>query len=93
MNDHTNRILERAKSFIMDFRHGKINLRNLVEILEGSINGIEERLPESFLAIWDDHWGNLEVHLALDNEQTERTAILDDLKCLEKAIVELLYVR
>jgi hypothetical protein len=59
MNDHTLRIIRRMIRLIDQYKEGSINLRTLVDGLEGSINALEEKLSEEFYAQWHKYWFEL----------------------------------
>ena len=86
MIDQTRAILQRSVVFIDDYRNGNISLGRLVSALEGSVNALEEQLPQEFYNSWYGHWGNLETALALGIEKTNKKEILEELYELEKNI-------
>ena len=86
MTEHTERILHRMVKIINQYKNGEVTLPYLVNSLEGSISAIEEPLSEAFKEIWYKHWGNLEIVLALNEEEGKRNDILADLDGLEVLI-------
>lgn len=72
-------------TIIGDYREKKIDLRRLVDSLEGSIDALEDKLPEEFYLEWHKHWNKLEVVLALGQEG-EGDYVLTELKFLEMLI-------
>jgi hypothetical protein len=71
-----------------DYKRNNISLGQLVNSLEGSINALEEKLPEEFYKIWYSYWGNLEITLALGIEIQAQNDISEDLEELEKIITK-----
>jgi len=90
MQEQTLRKLARALALINDYREQSIGLRHLVDSLEGTILSLEERMPESFYAIWDKSWSQLEVALALEQESIYQNEIQKELKNLEILLLEFL---
>ncbi len=82
--EHTNRIVYRMVLMLTDYRDGRLNLRYLIDSLEGSLTSIEEKMPDDFLKGFYEHWGNLEQWLALGLEEERRQEILTEVKSLEK---------
>ena len=66
-NSHTKRILLRMFNAIENFENEKSSLQSLVDFLEGSLNAIEEKFPETFYSDWFSNWGNLEIAWAFMN--------------------------
>ncbi|MDR3577813.1 MAG: hypothetical protein P4L50_28435 [Anaerolineaceae bacterium] len=86
MNQQTRNILQRSLLLINDYRYNKISLQNLVSSLEGSLNALEEQLPEEFYKLWYTYWGNLEIALALGINADTKQKIIGDLEELENTI-------
>lgn len=86
MNEHSNRILEQMIKIIEDYKTGNLNLRYLVDGLEGSISALEEKIPENFSKQWYDHWGALEEWLSLKLEEERKEKILQEIDSLEQLI-------
>lgn len=85
MEENTIRIFRRMLSFMDDYRNHKIDLRRLVNSLEGSKNSVEEFLSEEFCSGWHKHWNKLEIILALGRENDVETIIME-IKSLEMHI-------
>lgn len=92
MNFQSRVILQRILVLINDYKNNKINLKRLVDSLEGSLNSIEEKIPDEFTKLWYLHWGNLEIILALGIEIQSKEEILNELEKLEKIIQDYLLV-
>lgn len=90
MQEQTLRKLARVLVLINYYREQNIGLRQLVDSLEGTILSLEERMPESFYAIWDESWSQLEIALALEQEAAYQDTIQQELNNLEKLISEIL---
>jgi hypothetical protein len=90
MQEQTLRQLVRALALIHDYREQNIGLHYLVDSLEGTILSLEERMPESFYAIWDKSWSQLEIALALEQESLYQGEIQKELKNLETLLSETL---
>ena len=86
MNQHSRAILQRSVSLISSYRKNDISLGQLVVLMEGSLNALEEKMPEEFYKLWYFHWGNLETALALGIESQAQKEITEDLEDLEKVI-------
>ena len=69
MRPYTTQILSKLINYIDLYLESKITLRELVEHLEHSLNALEEKLPEAFYPNWNEHWGNLEIELAMSHSQ------------------------
>ncbi len=89
MQEHTIRILRKNLNYIADYRQGKLSLNELVSSLEGSINALEEQLPEQFYQNWDKSWSELEIALVLDKEELYSDVIHSELIKLESLIVNI----
>lgn len=85
MDETTLRIFKTMLTLIEDYRDNKIDLRWLVNSLEGSINTLEEIMSKEFFMGWHKHWNKLEVVLALGRDD-EVDYILTELKSLETLI-------
>lgn len=91
MNNHSKRVLRRTITLLEEYRTGKSgNLRGLVDGLEGSLNTLEEELPEDSYLKWYYHWGGLEQVLAAGTEDKRRAEILHDLDALETLLLQYL---
>lgn len=86
MNQQSRDILQRSLMLISNYRRDEIIPGQLVSGLEGSINTLEKKMSEEFYSAWYNHWGNLEIVLALGTEAQYRKEIFEDLKELEKII-------
>ena len=86
MNQQTKSVLLRTLSLIEDYQNSKTGLSQLVGALEGSLNALEEQLPEAFYKEWYDHWGNLDVAVALGVEAKNQEEILEEIRLLEEII-------
>jgi wobble nucleotide-excising tRNase len=86
MKQHSRAILQRSLSVIHSYRRNDISLGQLVSSLEGSLNALEEKMPEEFYSLWYSYWGNLETALALGIESQAQKEISEDLDVLEKTI-------
>lgn len=67
MNKQTLRILRQAVLIVEDFERGEHSLAYTVAALEGSLRAIEEKLPQTFMKNWYEHWGSLEEINATQN--------------------------
>jgi hypothetical protein len=85
MEETTLRNFKTMLTFLSDYREHKIDLRWLVDALEGSINALEEKMSGAFFLEWHRHWDKLEVVLALDKED-EVAIVLTELNSLEMLI-------
>ena len=90
MNEHTRRILRQMLTLLGEYQRGIANLRYLVDGLEGSLNAVEEELPEAFYTQWYIHWGGLEQILAAGTERKHRMEILEEVKMLEALLSQYL---
>lgn len=86
MNQQSRSVLKRSILLINNYRSKDISFEQLVRSLEGSLNALEEILPEEFYKLWYSYWGNLETALALGIETHAQKEITEDLEDLEKAI-------
>ncbi len=86
MKQQTRAILQRSLTLIINYRRNEISLESLVNSLEGSINALEEKMPEEFYKSWYAFWENLETAVALDIESQAKKEIFEDLQDLEKII-------
>ena len=86
MNTHSRAIIQRTLSLINSYRNRDTGLSYLVRSLEGSLNALEEKMPEEFYNSWFSFWGDLETILALGTEAQAQKDIIDDLEGLEKII-------
>jgi hypothetical protein len=68
MTDHTLRLFTQMMACLERFETHAIDLRSLVDGLEGLFNALEERLPAVFYEEWYQHWRSLEEKLALSDE-------------------------
>jgi hypothetical protein len=85
-NEQTRTIMRRLLIFIDEYKNCKISLRQLVSALEGSINALEENLPQEFYCLWYRHWGTLDTALALGVEIKNKKEILEELEELRKLV-------
>lgn len=90
MDQHTRRILGRALGLISDYQGGTVDLRCLVDGLEGSLNAVEEELLGSFYARWYAHWGGLEQILAGGAQGIRSVEIREETEALEALLNETL---
>jgi hypothetical protein len=90
VNEHTRRILKQTLTLLGEYRRGTANLRYLVNGLEGSLNALEEELPETFYTQWYIHWGGLEQILAAGTERKRRMEILEEVEALEALLSQCL---
>jgi hypothetical protein len=90
MQEVTVNKLTRVLNQIADYRTGKIDLRYLVSVLEGTILSMEERLPKEFLSAWQRAYINLETIHALDKESAFKNKIQDELVEIEALISDIL---
>ena len=88
MNDHTRRILTRMRDLLEAHSADKMELRELVDSLEWSLNAVEERLPSDFYSAWYDAWGTLEQVLALGTEVNRAGEISHAITALAAALGE-----
>ena len=79
-------VLENMLNVIEDYRLNKIDLRNLVDSLEGSLSALEEKLPSEFYNDWYEHWGELEIILSLGIENARQEKISRKLIQIESLI-------
>jgi hypothetical protein len=82
MNEHTRSIIKKMITLLDDYKEGRCNLRTLVDGLEGGLNAIEEKMPETFQKSWYVHWGGLEQILAMGTEKARQKEILEDIEAL-----------
>ncbi len=68
MNAHTRRVLGRTVRLIADYERGAASLGRLVRDLEGSLDALEEKLPDAFYAGWFGCFGELEIAVALGGD-------------------------
>ena len=92
MNDHSNRILSRMLLLVSKYRLGEINLAYLVDSLDGSLDALEEKLPDEWKDKWSRKMIGLDTYLALGLEAEKRSEILENLVQLDKLIQELLLI-
>jgi hypothetical protein len=85
MEETTIRNFNTMLTLIDDYRRHKINLRWLVNSLEGSINALEERMSTEFFLEWYRYWNKLETVLALGKDD-EFEYVLSQLRHLEVLI-------
>lgn len=90
MQEVTANKLSRVLSQIADYQAGKIELRYLVNALEGTILSMEEKLPKEFLSAWQRVFINLETIYALEKENVLKNEIKDELEKLETLIADIL---
>ena len=88
MQAPTRRKFVRALRLINDYREKQIGLGYLVDSWEGTLDSLEERMPEEFYNVWFEAWGELEVVLALQEEASQQDQIQRGLKGLEKLLSE-----
>lgn len=86
MKQHTLQIFARMLTFLKDYQQGMRSLRGVVDSLEGSLNALEERLPDSFYTEWYAHWGDLEQIAAMGTEHKHREVVLEKVKALESLL-------
>ena len=86
MNQQTRNILQRSLSLINDYIEDRISLSRLVSSLEGSLNALEEKMPDQFYKLWYVYWSNLEIVLSLGIKPETKQKIIGDLIELEKII-------
>jgi hypothetical protein len=88
MDVHTRNIIGKMATMLQEFKKRKVNLRALVDGLEGSINALEEKLPDSFYTKWYSHWGSLEQYLATGSEKQFKKEIIMEVEALEGLLDE-----
>lgn len=89
MNEHSVRILSRIPLFLNKYRAGEITLSGLISVLEGSIDALEEKLPEEWMNKWIELVGNLEICSALGLESERKLSIIDNLRQLDLLILQI----
>ena len=82
MNAHPRSIIMKMITLLDDYKEGRCNLRTLVDGLEGGLNAMEEKMPETFQKYWYVHWGGLEQILAMGTEKARQKEILEDIEAL-----------
>jgi hypothetical protein len=93
MQEITIRKLSQALELISDYRNQNIGLRYLVDSLEGIILSLEEQLPQDFFDKWYEDWSELEIILALEQENLDKDKIEANLKNLETALLQFIEAR
>ena len=88
MSEHTKRILERMIALLNEYQQGVVSLRYLVDGLEGSLNTLEEKLPETFYTQWYIHWGGLEQILAAGTREKRHAVVLEDVESLKALLLQ-----
>jgi hypothetical protein len=83
MNDHTQRILKQMINLLEDHLEEKSNLTILVNGLEGCMNAIEEKMPETFQTHWYIHWAELETILAMGTEIVRQKEIFEEINAFK----------
>jgi hypothetical protein len=88
MQEQTHRKFVRALELITDYRDHNIGLKHLVDSLEGILLSLDEPMPASFYSIWHKSWAQLEIALALEQEDAYQSDIQKQLENLERIIAE-----
>ncbi len=86
MQEGTTNKLRSCLDLIADFRAEKIQLKYLVDSLDGILLSIEEPLPQEFLSVWQDALFDLESIYALGKEKVLRNEIKEEIERLEQLI-------
>lgn len=71
---------------LKEYQQGMSTLREVVDSLEGSLNALEERLPDSFYTEWFTHWENLEQIVAMGTEHNRREIALEEVMALQSLL-------
>lgn len=90
MQEITTRKLSKALELINDYRKREIGLRFLVDSLEGIILSLEEQMPKSFNESWYEHWSELEIILALEEENSNHIRIDYELEKIKTFLVDII---
>jgi len=72
------------------YRLGEIDLSYLFDSFYGSIDALEEKLPDEWKDRWTSKMLDLDTYLALGLEAERKSDILEDLMQLDQLIQELL---
>lgn len=86
MNEQTYSIMNRILENIKLFKKNEVGLNNLVTILEGSINALDENLPQEFYTAWMNSWSELEICLALGKQDIYKDDILKEVEKLNNLV-------
>jgi hypothetical protein len=82
VNEQTKRILARMRIQLEEYLQRPTDLAGLVDSLEGALDALEERLPDSFYTDWFDHWGNLEQIRASGTQEDRRGEVVEEVSGL-----------
>jgi hypothetical protein len=93
MNQHTISVMTKMTQMLSEYEAGKLNLRYLVDSLEGSINVIEEKMPADFMNRWYEYWGDLEIILSSNEEEIYKKECINQSAELEKLLHEYIILR
>ena len=87
MNQQTKSILNRVLQNIEMYKKSEIDLDYLVNLLEGSINALEEKLPQEFYDAWFSSWSDLEICLAQGKQNIYRDELLIEIEKINSLVM------
>ena len=85
LSSHTTRLLKNMLRLAKLYQDNDLNLRQLVDGMEGIVNAFEEDMTP-FINEWKPLWGVLEIALATNAEQRMRSDIKRTLAEIETLI-------
>jgi|WetSurMetagenome_2_1015567.scaffolds.fasta_scaffold144175_2 hypothetical protein len=88
MNQQTYAILLQMLFTISDYKNSKINLEQLANTLQGSLDAVDENFPEEFYKKWYEHWITIDTGIALSYNARiqQRQIFFEEVAELEKII-------